>query len=230
MRVYLPVAFLAVLIALAGFWPTYVGPLLGGTLQKVPIIHVHAAVFTGWLLLVIAQASLAATGRIRLHMRIGAVGMGYGVLVILIGLVTAFSQFAMRVAAGHVQEAGDRLFAPLTDMLVFAPLLAAAWMYRRRPEIHKRLIVVATTVLLVAAVHRMAFLGGPPPPWPKVLLVWLMPIGIAMAHDYARRRIVHPVYLLGIGLVLLLKFRGDLGLRDSAAWRVFSDWATALYS
>jgi hypothetical protein len=229
-RIYLPVALLATLIALTGFWPTYFGPLLTGTLHKVTIIHVHAAVFSGWLLLVIIQATLAATGRLRSHMRVGRIGIAYGVVVIGIGIATALSQFAMRVEADSVQEAQDRVFAPLTDMLVFAPVLAAAWIYRRRPEIHKRLIVVATTVLLVAAVHRMPFFGGPPPPWPVVLAVWLAPIYVAMIYDCAKRQAVQPVYLLGIGLVLLLKFRGTLGMRDSAAWRGFVDWLTGLYA
>jgi hypothetical protein len=228
-RIYIPVAFVTILIALAGFWPTYFGPLVAGSLQKVPVIHVHAAVFMGWLMLVGTQAFLAATGRIALHMKVGRIGMGYGVFLILVGLITAFSQFAVRVEAGNIEEAQNRLFAPLTDMLVFAPLLAAAWYYRRKPEIHKRLIIVATTVLLVAAVHRIVFLGGRPPPAPQLLLVWLAPIYLGMAYDLLKRRLVHPVYLLGIVVVLLLKFARP-PLRGSAAWRDFASWLTTYYT
>jgi hypothetical protein len=61
--VYVPATLVATLIALVGFWPTYFGPLLAGTADGVPIIHVHAAVYSGWLMLVIAQGVLAATGR-----------------------------------------------------------------------------------------------------------------------------------------------------------------------
>lgn len=75
-RVYLPIAFVAALIALVGFWPTYVGPLLAGTPQKAPFIHVHAAVFTGWLLLVIAQTSIAASGRTHGVARVRGLGHG----------------------------------------------------------------------------------------------------------------------------------------------------------
>jgi hypothetical protein len=42
-------ALLAVLVAAVGFWPTYFGPLLAGTLDKPAVIHVHAAVFVTWL-------------------------------------------------------------------------------------------------------------------------------------------------------------------------------------
>jgi hypothetical protein len=70
-RVFVPLALLAVVIAAIGFWPTYFGPLLKGTLHTQLVIHVHAAVFVTWLGLFIAQAALAATGRVALHMRLG---------------------------------------------------------------------------------------------------------------------------------------------------------------
>jgi hypothetical protein len=227
-RIYVLAAFLALAIALAGFWRTYFGPLLAGSLQSSSIIHVHAAVFIGWLLLVIAQASLAATGRKSLHIRVGNVGMVYGVFVLLVGLTTALALFAMRIDAGRIQEAQDKLFAPLTDMLVFAPFLAAAWIYRRRPEVHKRLIIVATTILLIAAVHRMTFLGARPIPPARLLLVWLAPIYLGMIYDFVKQRLIHPVYLLGIVAVVYLKFF-RVSVFKSRAWDDFASWLTSLY-
>lgn len=110
-------------------------------------------------------------------------------------------------------------------MLVFAPFLAAAWFYRRKPEIHKRLIIVASTILLIAAVHRMTFLGGPPPPVPQLLLVWLAPICLGMGYDLVKRRTVHPVYLLGVAAVVYLKFLRK-PLCNSEAWKDFVGWVT----
>ncbi len=215
-------------IAIVGFWPTYFSHLLKGTLDKVPVIHLHAVVFMGWLVLVVTQAALAGRGRIPLHRKVGRVGVAYGVLLILAGWLTAITQFATRVRAGDLELAERRLFAPLTDMLFFAPVLWAAWAYRRKPEIHKRLIVVATTVLLIAAVHRIAFLGGPPPPLALLLAIWLAPIGIGVAHDVLTRRLIHPVYILGIALVLLMKLRGPL--RQTEAWRDFAAWLATFFA
>ena len=101
--------------------------------------------------------------------------------------------FALRVRAGDVADAQAQLLGPLLDMLVFAPFFAAAIYYRRKPELHKRLMIVATTSLLIAAVGRMQFLGEP-----RVVLVhliWTAPILLAMAHDFWRQRRVHPVYV-----------------------------------
>ena len=228
-RIYVPVGFVCAVIALLGFWPTYFGPLLlRGIPHPVPIIHLHATVFMSWVFLVITQAWLAASGRVALHMKVGKLGMAWGVIVLIVGWATAFVVFGDRVQAGNLAEARVRLIAPLTDLLFFAPVLAAAWIYRRKPEIHKRLIVVATTVLLIAAVHRMVFLGGRPPPLPQLLAVWLSPILLGMIHDYVKRRMIHPVYLIGIGLVLAMKF-GRRWIRGTEAWSEFTDWLATFY-
>jgi hypothetical protein len=205
--------------------------LLSGAVDVLPIIHLHAVIFSGWLGLLIAQAVLAGTGRIALHMKLGQIGILYGALLIIVGEATAFSAFGARVRAGNLPEAEARLFAPVTDLLVFAPFLAAAWIYRRKPEVHKRLIVVATTILLIAPAHRAVnwLFGGPPPPVLPVLLLWLAPIALGLAVDLVRRRLVHPVYLFGIAAVVFLKFfRRPLATTE--VWKDFVGWVTSLYT
>lgn len=198
---YVGLALLAIAIAFAGFWRTYFGPLLAGVVDKPAIIHFHATIYVGWLGIFLTQAVLAATGRNALHMRLGRTAIGYGVVVIAAGLLAAFGMFVLRVRAGEVADAQARLAGPLLDMLVFAPMFAAAVYYRRQPELHKRLMVVATTALLIAAVGRM--------PFPAdlrtslVLAVWTLPILVAMAHDYWRQRRIHPVYVLGLVVLVI---------------------------
>lgn len=226
---YVGVAALTIAIALAGFWLKYFGPLVAGTLQTLTIIHVHAAVFVGWLAIVGIQAWLAATGRTALHIRVGKFAIWWGVLVVVVGLTTAFAVFAERIAAGDVDGARNKLFVPLTDIAVFTPFLAAAWFLRHKPELHKRLIVVATTCLLIAAVHRIPFLGGRPPPVPQLLAVWLAPIYLGMIHDFVRTRRVSPVYLLGIGAILFLKF-GRMGMYRSETWSELSGWLAGFFT
>ncbi len=156
--------------------------------------------------------------------------MAYGVGVVIIGLVGTIAAVGMHLDAGRLERARALLFIGFTDMLVFAPFLAAAWVYRRKPELHKRLIVVATTVLLIAPVHRMHwFLGGPPAPDVAVLAIWLLPIYVGMIYDGVTRRIVHPVYVLGILAILFMKY-WRVHIMRSDAWRSTADWAVALYS
>ena len=226
--VYLVAAALAIATAIAGFWPKYFGPFFAGSLQAIPVIHLHAAVFIGWLAIFAMQAWFAARGRMTLHRRVGEYAMYWGVLVIVVGVVTSFVVFGERIATGNVREANIKLFVPLTDLAVFLPFFAAAWVYKRRPEWHKRFMLVATTILLVAAVHRIRFLGGPPPPVPKLLALWLAPIYIAMVYDFVKSRTVHWIYLLGIGAILFLKF-GRFGMAQSDTWHDMAAWFASFY-
>ena len=118
---YIGLSMLVTAIAFVGFWPTYFGPLLAGTVDKLPVIHLHAAVYVGWLVIFIAQVTFAATRRMDLHVRLGNIAIGYGVLVIVMGVTVAISMFAVRVQAGNVEDAQGRLVAPLADMVFFAP-------------------------------------------------------------------------------------------------------------
>ena len=221
---YVGLTLLVTAIAFVGFWPTYFGPLFAGTVDKLPVIHVHAAIYVGWLAIFIAQATFAATKRMDLHVRVGNIGIGYGVLVIAMGVTVAISMFAVRVRAGNIEEAQMRLVAPLFDMVFFAPLFAAAVRFRRKPEIHKRLMIVATTLLLIAAVGRMTFLGRP---WP-LMLVWSSPLLIGAAYDIVRRRAVPWIYLLGVVAILVRAFGARI-VGETAAWHDWTAWlATAV--
>ncbi|HEX7238132.1 MAG TPA: hypothetical protein VF405_14280, partial [Gammaproteobacteria bacterium] len=202
---------------------TYFGPLLAGAVDKTAIIHVHAAVYVGWLALFMTQAVLAATGRVASHMKLGRFAIGYGVLVVAVGLITAFARFAVRVRAGEAAAAQAQLLGPLLDMLVFAPLFAAAIYYRRTPELHKRLMIVATTALLIAAVTRMPFLGRPANQL-LLHLIWTAPILLAMAHDFWRQRRVHPVYVLGLVILVLEGPLVRAPARQSQLWMDASSW------
>jgi hypothetical protein len=194
---------------------------LSGSAEAPPIIHLHAAVFVLWLGLFMVQAVLAATGRIGLHKRLGNWIMAYALILVGVALVTAYIVFQERVAAGNFAEAARRLFAPVRDMICFVPFLLAGWIYRRKPDIHKRVMLTATTILLVAAVSRMFFLGKPVP-MAQLLLVWASPIYLAMLWDWFTRRLVHPVYVIGIAVMVTMRLA--IPLRDTTAWLSFCEW------
>lgn len=229
-RFYVSIAAFALLCAIVGFWRSYYGPLLVGREQVRAIVELHAAIFVGWILIFGAQGWLAASGRIALHAQLGRIAFAYGSGVVLAGIVVTLYVFTIRVRAGDLQQAHVNLFVGVTDICTFAALLAAAWSYRRHPEIHKRLMVVALTVLLVAPVHRMHwFLGGPPAPVVAVLLIWLAPIHAGILHDIAFRRFIHPAYLVGVAAVVWLKFL-RAPLFQSDVWQAFAESIQTLCS
>ena len=190
LRPYLPIAIFALCVAFVGFWANYYGRIFTGTVITPPIIQVHAAILIGWLLLVITQATLAARGRMALHMKFGRYVMAYGVAVVAIGLIGTIAATGTHLEAGRLERARALLFVGFSDMATFAPFLAA--------------------------------------PDAAVLLIWLAPIYAGMIYDWVTRRIVHPVYVVGILAILFLKYvRGYI--IESEAWQSTATWALTLY-
>ena len=195
---YVALSVLIGAIAIGGFWATYFGSLLRGsaTTSQPLLIHAHAAVFVGWLALFLTQTVLAAVGRVRAHRALGQAGIWYGVFLVLMGIWTAVSRSAYHMRTSRSGE--GLLFVALLDMAIFAPFFGAAIVYRRQPQIHKRLMVVAATMLLVAAVGRFWFLPAPPMDLLVSSAIWFSPVLLGMAHDWWTSRRVHPVYVLGL--------------------------------
>ncbi len=225
-RIFLPAAIVGTVLAVVGFWQTYGGPLIAGTVHEPTIIHIHAAVMVTWLVLFMAQVWFAASGRVRLHIRLGPWVMGFGIVLVAVALLAISEGFAARLAAGDVFRAQRWLFGTLRDVVFFVPFLVAGWVYRRRPEIHKRVMLVATTILVLPAVSRMTFLGFPVALW-KFMLVWPLPVYLAMVHDFRARRMVHPVYVIGIAAMLTMRL--VLPLSTSGAWQAVAAHVTAFY-
>ena len=193
---YIGASLLMGLIAVIGFWPTYFGPLVTGSIAQPLLIHIHATVFTGWLVLFLTQAVLAATKQVAWHLRLGKIGVGYGALLVVVGLITGVLRSSRLPLGG---QAEDLLFAATADMVVFASFFAAAIVYRRKPQVHKRLMMVAANMLLIAAVSRMTFIPPPPAGLPLFLAIWFLPLIAAMAYDWFSQRRIHTVYVLGVG-------------------------------
>jgi hypothetical protein len=213
-QAYLAIALLLCGIVTWGFWATYFGPLLDGGVDRPWLIHVHAAVFAGWVLLLVAQAAIVAAGRVRLHRQIGTAGMLYGALVFAIGVIVSVGAPALRVRAGNfsLEVGGVVVLYNLIDMLLFGAFLALAFGCRSRPELHKRWIISATAALGGAAIGRVLRSNSP-----EYLLMWLSPVLAMMTIDLATPRRVHPVPLVSGALIVVAFFK--VPLFASPVWR-----------
>jgi hypothetical protein len=194
-------------IVLAGFSRSFYGTVIGGAAHPW-IIHVHAAVYVGWLALLVAQTVLAARGDLATHRRVGTFGIAYGALVWILGVIVSIAMPVINVHSGlaSAEQAEQFVAIPLGDMALFGGFFVAAIVYRRKPEIHKRLIILAAVAVMFAAVGRAftnvgVLIGDPGAPLggaPARFLVWYSPVLIGMAHDLVTRRRIHPVYVIGV--------------------------------
>ncbi len=222
---YLAMSLWMAAIVVVGFWPTYYGPLLSGTFELKPIVEIHAVVFSGWIVLFVAQTLLVYTGRLKWHRKVGWFAVAYAAVMVAVVLTALAMRFSDHMAAGDIREAHRSLVISLVDLLLFSGFLIAAIIFRKKPEIHKRLIIVATVVLMGPAVGRMTFLSA----FPLILFVlYSSPILFGMAFDFVIRRRVHAVYIVGLVLHLVSMVR--LPLQDSEAWFSFSKWVYGLFT
>src|SRR5205823_3407581 len=123
----------------------------------IPLLVLHGVVFTSWLALLLTQTTLIAAKRTRTHMRLGIAGGLLAVLMITIGTTTAIIRAKSFEPPPGFSSPLVFLTIPLGDMLVFAILVGAAFYFRRRMDVHKRLMLLATIAILPAAAARLPF-------------------------------------------------------------------------
>jgi hypothetical protein len=203
-RLYIWAAILMPLIVLAGFARTYYLKGLFDT-PAIPgrIVHLHAIIMTLWVILFVVQVSLVATKRTKTHQRLGVFGAVLAALVFIVGILTALYAAARGSTAGP--PALQFLVIPLGDMLVFAVLIGLALYFRRRLDIHKRLMLLAATSLLTPAIARipLSFIqNGGPLAFFGLTDVFLLAV---VAFDTIKHKRLHPVFLWGTALLILFQ-------------------------
>jgi hypothetical protein len=151
-HVFFPgVAWLMLIIVFVGFAPSYY--LAGTLLAPLPslAIHVHAIVFSCWILLLITQTTLTAAGRVDLHRRLGIAGFILATSMPIAGVWAATDQLAR---GPHVRDPLAFYIFPLANIVVFAVLVLFAYRARFDSAAHKRLIILASTALMAAPIAR----------------------------------------------------------------------------
>lgn len=213
-RFYIGLTLFLIATVVTGFWPSYFGTLLTGGVERPLVMHLHGAVFTGWMALLFLQVGLAASGRVRLHRQVGRAGIGYGVLVWVLGVVVTFAAPIMHVRSGEwtVDQAAGFLLLPIGDMFLFAGFFGAAIAYRQKPDIHKRLIIAATVALAFAAVGRLNL------PLLPFFLLWISPMVMAMVFDLVTRGQVHRVDAISTAVLAMAFVR--VPFVESEGWLV----------
>ena len=197
-----------------------------------PFFLIHGVAFAAWLLLLLTQTSLVAAGRVNLHRRLGVLGAGLAVVMLVLGIIGAL--LAARRPMGFINVPVPPLqflVIPLFAVGGFAAFVSLALLNRRRPQHHKRLMLLATIALAEAAVARwpFAFMHAPLP-IPGISMIelcldlFLVPM---LIWDLASRGRPHPVTLWG-GLALIASQPFRFWLMGTPAWLAFAGWAVSL--
>jgi hypothetical protein len=184
---------------LAGFVRDMFAHVTGKHVPFALIVHFHAAVFVGWLVLLTTQMSLIRAGRADLHQRLGVIGLVMIPIMTLLGPATS-------LVMGHLEFGtpdGDASFIilPIMGMVSFSVIALGGLALRRDPAAHKRLILLATVFISDAGFAR--WLGGP---LSKLLGDGVLPfyaesyfgpvllVGVMAGYDLVTRRRLHPAF------------------------------------
>ncbi|HEY1630144.1 MAG TPA: hypothetical protein VGF56_02460 [Rhizomicrobium sp.] len=188
-----------------------------------PIVHFHAAVFVSWLVVLTAQVLLIRTRRHDVHYKLGVAAMGLAVLMVVLGPATAIVVHGAE--AGTPQDDPAFLSIQLTDIVAFAGLAGAAFLFRGKAAAHKRLILLATIYISDAGFAR--WLGGGFTAlfgdgfFGAMASLYLPSELLAMGlggYDLATRGKLHPAYVAGLAWMFAMQILA-VTLYLSPAWK-----------
>jgi hypothetical protein len=223
---YMGMSIAVVITVFAGFAQTYYLRPYFTTASLMPLLHFHGLVFTSWLVLFFAQTTLVAAHRTDIHRRLGVAGGVIAAMMIVVGFVTAVVRAKQGAApAGDIPPLAF-LIIPIGDIFVFAVLIGAGLYFRRRPDVHKRLMMLGTISILAAAIARLplAIMKAGPLAFFGLTDVFIL---ICVVYDLITLRRVHRTTLLaGLFIIALQPLR--LMLAGTQAWLTFASWLTSL--
>jgi hypothetical protein len=218
-RFYATMSVVAAAVIVTGFATTYGPKVLSGTAPVPAVIHLHAALFSCWLVLFIAQTLLVVRGHVQAHMRLGTAGMLLAGLMLATGLAAAVHS----ARAGHRGIPGVEFPTPegflllnVASICCFTALVAAGWWWRARPQAHQRLMLAATMAgLMPPGISRLPGVAGHDAAIAGLAIAFLL---VGPAWDLATRRRVHPAWS-ALLLAILIVPPVVLRLSGTEAWR-----------
>ena len=214
---YLVMSLVAAAIILVGFTPSfYLKSVIHAPPPLSPLTITHGVVFTGWLTLFVLQAGLIAAKKRAPHRQLGVVGAVLFGVMISLGVSTSITAGRL----GHIPPAAPPALAfmalPLLALTATAGLFAAALLFRRRSDWHKRLMLASFFAMTGPGTHRIAVGAGAAQQ--AILLVFLVAdllLVAAVLRDVFERKRIHPAYYASAAVFA--------GLQAAVSWAFGSE-------
>lgn len=159
-RFWLVAASLMLVLTIIGFAPFYLrGNGFGErsiTPWLVPLVVVHGAAMTGWMVLLVVQTGLVTLRSVRTHMMVGAWSMAVAALSAASGIILAYASI-LDAPGFPFWGRPYWQFGPamLTEMLVFSGFVAAGYLNRKKLHRHRALMLLAGIAVLSGATVRI---------------------------------------------------------------------------
>jgi hypothetical protein len=195
-------AILMAMTVVAGFSVQYLAGR--SSFAARPLVHLHGIAFMAWVGLFVTQAWLATHGPISLHRRLGWIGAGWILVLLLMGSLISIDVTQRGTAPFFFQPQNFLIANPLSA-IVFAALAWTAIRLRRQTDWHMRLHICAMTAIIGPAFGRLL-------PMPLLIPYAFEIAGLAgllfpvagMVHDWRKFGRVHPAWYWGVGAFLAI--------------------------
>jgi hypothetical protein len=228
-RFYVAMALAMIAAVIAGFAPSLVDTSARRA-PLTPLVTLHGLLFGLWMLTFLLQASLIARRHVAAHRKVGAVACGLAVLIVIVGYVTARGMVRRGFdLSGDLNAQADpalQVVFALGDLVTFTVLTTAGVIYRRRSDVHKRLMLLGTIGGMMPA--SFAHLIGHFPALHTRAPIILVPLCVFFfapaIYDRLVMRRFHPVTIWGgVALFVWANLRAAV-IGPSAAWHHLIAW------
>ncbi|MDR3773382.1 MAG: hypothetical protein P4L26_08550 [Terracidiphilus sp.] len=211
---YLAMSLLVAAIVVWGFSHTIDGALFHPAVPRPLILWFHGGAFTAWVAFFIVQSALVRTRNVKAHRFLGWFGAGLAVAMVTLGVTTAVVMGRFDIYRLHAPGVDTFMIVPFYDMVVFGLCIALAVAWRKKPELHRRLIFIATCGLLDAAFGRVDFLFNNNLFFPCLDLV----IVLGVLRDLYVQGRVHKVYLTALPVLIVAQAFVNYTWRSGSGW------------
>ncbi|MEQ7874338.1 hypothetical protein ABDK56_10085 [Sphingomonas sp. ASV193] len=185
-------------VVLTGFSRTFFLPMARGSLSKPLVVHLHGAFFFAWTGMLLLQAGLAATKRLKMHRRVGSVAGWLVLPMLFLGTLVASRDTVHDFYAGDGDAALSFYYGELADLAMFGLLAGGAMLLRQKPDFHKRWVILGSLGLIGAAIGRIPEISS------FFLYIYLGFIASVAVYDIASRQRVHLATIIGAAVLLFL--------------------------
>lgn len=146
-------------LAAWGFSHTIDARLLHAQPRRPLLLWFHAAAFSAWVLLFIAQSALVRVRKVSVHRTLGWFGAALAAIMVASGFEVSVLMLRFEMALLQRKSVASFLSVLWSDMIIFGVCMGLAIYFRKRPEDHRRLVFMASCQLMQAAFVRFHYIG-----------------------------------------------------------------------
>lgn len=211
---YFSMSLLVAAIVVCGFSHSINDALFHPAIPRPVLLWIHSIVFASWVVFYILQSALVRTLKVKVHRSVGWFGVGLAAVMVPLGFAIAVVMGRFDKHLLNIADSDTFLSVPFGDMIIFGTFVALAIAWRRKPELHRRLLLIATCALLDAPFDRIDYIFDHNLGFLFVDVVILL----GVARDLLVDRRIHRVYLVALPLIMIFEVFLIYLWRGAPAW------------